>query len=164
MSTWKVGIYTGNTTRVVYTLVIISAVYMAVSSSSGIGVLINYMDVTSLLILFILCIPILISSGLIKDFNNGFRILFKKGKQTNLAEIKRAVEAVELTMKILLYSGMFSFLFSVVIILDISKDIASFGGNLSVSLVSLTYALAINMVLHPIRTKLKVKLIDYIQE
>lgn len=125
MSTWKVGIYTGNTTRVVYTLVIISAVYMAVSSSSGIGILINYMDVTSLLILFILCIPILISSGLVKDFNNGFRILFKKGKQTNLAEIKRAVEAVELTMKILLYSGMFSFLFSVVIILDISKDIAS---------------------------------------
>lgn len=144
--------------------VIVSAIFMVISSSAEAGYYFNYMDFFSLLVLLLLCIPILISSKLAKDFNNGFKILFKKGKEASLTEIKRAIEAIELTMRTLLYSGMFIFSFYGIIILKTTKDIAEIGPNLAVALLSLIYALAINILLLPVRSRLKVKMIEYIHK
>ena len=55
-------------------------------------------DVMSLLILLLLVIPILISSGLSKDFSNAFRYSIGKKKPEKLLELKRAKEAVSLVI------------------------------------------------------------------
>jgi len=86
-------------------------------TSMGVGGLVYFIDMPSLIILLLICIPILLASNLWKDFNNAFRIVLGKGKERTLLEIKRAVEAVNLVMKTLLYGGFFAFFFTIPIIL-----------------------------------------------
>ena len=47
-------------------------------------------DLISFLFLFLMFIPLLIAGGLLKDFNNAFRLGVGKRKAANLVELKRA--------------------------------------------------------------------------
>lgn len=144
--------------------IIISPFFITASFHAGFPSSSYFVDFPSLLILFILCIPIFISARLTKDFNLGLQILFKKGKQYNLSDLKRSVEAVDLAMKTFLYGGLFILMFSAIVILHTTNDPAALGPYLSTAFYSFLYALTFHILLLPIRARLKVKSIDYIQE
>lgn len=143
--------------------IIISPIIIAFSYHYGLGIASVSFDVLSLVLLLFISIPIFISSRLTKDLKNGFEILFKKGKETSLTEIKRSIEALDMAMKTFLYSGLFIFLFSLIIIMQTLDDPASLAPNISISLLSCIYGLVINIILLPIKARLKIKMIDYIQ-
>lgn len=124
----------------------------------------DFMDLSSLAIILLLCIPILISAGLFKDFNNAFRIALHKGKEYSLIEIRRALEAVSLVIKTLLYSGIFLSAVSLIVLLRRLSEPAEIGPNLSVAILTWIYTLAIAMILLPIKSILNIRIIEFMPE
>lgn len=143
--------------------VILSAFLMASSAGAGMELWRNYIDLTSLVLVLVIAFPTLIAAGLFRDFNGAFRIALEKNNNKSLTEMKRALEAVELFMKSVLYAGIFTFLFTCIIILRMLVDLAYVGPNLSVALLTLIYAMVINLVLMPVRYRIKVKIIEFMK-
>lgn len=121
-------------------------------------------DAPSLIIILLICIPMLISSGLLKDFNNAFRIALSRKKEAGLTEIKRAIEAVSLTIKTLFYSSFFLFAISLTAILRNLSDLTGLGPNLTVAFLTCIYSLALALVLLPIKSILTVRAIEFMQQ
>lgn len=122
------------------------------------------LDPPSLLLLLIVCVPILFSAGLQKDFCNAFRIGLSKKTTFSLIAIKRAHEAVGLIIKTLLYGGILLFAISCCIILITLEDPTILGPLLSVSALCFVYAIAFILLLLPLKSILKVKIMEYMQE
>lgn len=154
--------------EIMYILSILSVILVTVGmllfSGNSLSHIIYYYDIPSALLLIIITIPILLSSNLLKDFNNSFRLVMGKKKNATIPEIKRAIEGVDLVMKTLIYGSGFIALFSLVIILAQLTEVEKIGPNLAVAILSILYALAINMILLPFKSKLKVMLYEYMQD
>lgn len=148
-----------------------------------------YFDTWSFAMLIILCVPILIGSGLFKDFNNAFRLAVKikakteteetevkqetkkKGKtEASLPEVKHAIEAVSLVRKVLIAGGTFIVLLSLIAIFAYlnpeyyESGMHVVGINTAVALLPLVYAFAVDIFLLPIESRLKVRLNDMMHQ
>lgn len=88
--------------------------------------LLYFLDGMSFLILLVLTVPMLAASGLLKDFNSAFRLSVSKNKIKNMGEIKRAIEAVDLVMKVLITAGVFVAICSFSLITATLDDISTF--------------------------------------
>ena len=141
-------------------LAIIAVTLIASGSSNPEAII----DAPSIVIVLLICIPILISSGLLKDFNNAFRIALSRKKEAGLTEIKRAAEAVNLTIHTLFYSAFFLFAISLIAILRSLSDPAMLGPNLAVAFLTCIYSLALALVLLPIKSILTVRAIEFMQQ
>lgn len=127
------------------------------------GMNIAVLDLPSLLMILLIGISVLIASGLWKDFVNAFRFTMGKDKKHGLSERKRAKEAVELLMKATRYGGMFIALMNFANIYNIPDDPWAWRANLVVMSLTLLYAYAINVLLLPVRSRLNVGIIEYMQ-
>lgn len=129
-----------------------------------------YFDSVSLILLVLITIPIMISAGLLKDFNNAFRFATKKNTDATYTQLKRSIEAVILFRKTLIAAGAFTFLFSLVFVFVYnnmqteSVSIEILLVNIAVASLSLLYALAFVIILLPLESRLKVKLQEMMHE
>lgn len=121
----------------------------------------SFMDFPSLLLVLLLSIPILISSGLLKDFNNAFLIALGKKKNGSLTEIKRALEAVNMMIRTFLCSGLFLFLTAMITVLHRMDTPESLGPSISVSLLCFIYGTALALLLLPVKSILQVRIIEF---
>lgn len=119
-----------------------------------------FIDAPSLLILLVFAATMLLSTGLLKDFNNAFRLIAKKGAEASVREVKRAIEAVALARKVMLAAGGFTVCFSFVLILGGLNDPASLGPAMAVCVLTMLYALAFVLILLPLESGLRLKLHD----
>jgi len=147
-----------------FVAVILITIATVALTGGGFGSIILILDVPSLLLLLILTIPVLLSSGLLKDFNNSFRMVMGNKKITSIVEIKRSIEAVTLVKNILIYGAVFISIFSTIMILKQLDNPESLGPNLAVILITLLYALAVNIVLLPLKSRLQIMLMEHIQD
>ena len=128
------------------------------------SVFLYFMDFPTLILLLIICVPFLISTGLIKDFNNAFRIVLSRKKKTTLIELKRAVEAVSLTIKSLLCTGILISVMSLFMMLHTLDTPESIGPKISVCILSIIYVCVFILILLPLRSTLNLRIIEYMQE
>ncbi|MCM1387233.1 MAG: hypothetical protein NC231_07905 [Bacillus sp. (in: Bacteria)] len=149
-----------------YFISILAIIFVTVlmGCSSGSFSLVYFIDLPSVLMILLICIPILISAGLFKDFNNAFRIALSKKRESSLIAIRRALEAVTLTIRTLLSSGLFLLAFSLLMILRRLDDLSALGPVLSVALITWAYTLIITLLLLPIKSILNVHMIEFMQE
>ncbi|MCI8353584.1 MAG: hypothetical protein K2P71_04810 [Lachnospiraceae bacterium] len=119
-------------------------------------------DVMSLLILLLLVIPILISSGLSKDFSNAFRYSIGKKKPEKLLELKRAKEAVSLVIWTTVSASVFVTMAQLIQILYWISELSSLGPNLSVMIISIMYGMGFVLLLLPMQAILNVKIQEFI--
>lgn len=140
--------------------------FSAIFSGNGVGVrlLIMLLDIPSLIILLMVIIPALMQTGLLKDFNNGFRLTIGKKSKGSFKEIKRAIAAIQLVRKCAVYAAVFSVCISFVIIMTQLSDPAALGPNLAVAVLSVLYAALINIIFLPMEKQLEVKLIEFAEE
>lgn len=120
------------------------------------------LDAATLIILLVLFIPLLMSGGLWKDFNNAFRLGIGKKKAEGLLELKRAKEAVKLSIKLIVAGTVFIMAVSSVQMLYMIDDPASLGPCISVIILSLVYGMFIVLVLLPLQSILNIKIQEYI--
>ncbi len=127
------------------------------------GINIAVLDIPSLLMILLIGASVLIASGLWKDFVNAFRFTMGKEKKAGLSERKRAREAVELLMKAVRYGGVFIALMNFANIYNTPDDPWVWRANLVVISLTLLYAYAVNVLLLPVRSRLNVGIIEYMQ-
>ncbi len=120
-------------------------------------------DFPSLMMVALIGISTLAASGLWKDFLNAFRLAVGKRKNAGLSEWKRAKEAVELFMKAVKYGGFFIALMEFVNLYNTPDDPWIWRANLVVMSLVVLYAFGINVLLLPIRSRLSVNVIEYMQ-
>lgn len=119
-------------------------------------------DIISLVVLLLLVIPILISSGLSRDFSNAFRLAVGKKKPEKLLELKRAREAVGLVVWTTVASSVFVSMVQLIQILYTLDNLAELGPNISVMLISVMYGMGFVLLLLPIQSILNVKIQEFI--
>lgn len=122
------------------------------------------LDIPSLLIILLITIPILFSTGMLKDFNNAFAFVLGRKKAESLKQLKRSVEAVTLAIKTLLLSGFFTAFVQLVVILGSLSDKSKLGSTLAVSILVVVYASGLSLLLVPLRSKLKIQIVEYLSE
>lgn len=124
----------------------------------------NLFDGISLLLLLLFLIPMLVSGGLLKDFNNAFRLGIGKRQPASLMELKRAKEAVGLAIKVSLAASAFIGVMSLSLVLFVVDDLASLGPSMAVSLIVLIYGMGLVLILLPLKSRLNLKIQEFINE
>ena len=144
-------------------IVMMTAIVLFAGFISG-GMNIAILDFPSLALILLIGISVLAASGLWRDFVNAFRFTMGKNKKAGLSEWKRAKEAVELFMKAAKYGGIFIALMNFSNIYKIPDDPWVWRANLVVMSLTLLYAYAVNVLLLPVRSRLNIGIIEYMQD
>jgi len=145
--------------------ILVSVVLMAAVCGSEIGVgtvLTSLLDFPSLISLLVLSLPILLRNGMWKDFVRGFKLL-KKSYTCSLAELKRALDVVELMQRQILYAGVILTAFAIIIVLGFLQKPEIVGVNIAVALITVLYAAVLEMHLLPVQIEVKRRIIDYME-
>ncbi|MBE5882070.1 MAG: hypothetical protein E7289_07190 [Lachnospiraceae bacterium] len=145
--------------------ILVSVVLMAAVCGSEIGVgtvLTSLLDFPSLISLLVLSLPILLRNGMWKDFVRGFKLL-KKSYTCSLAELKRALDVVELMQRQILYAGVILTAFAIIIVLGFLQKPEIVGVNIAVALITVLYAAVLEMLLLPVQIEVKRRIIDYME-
>lgn len=121
-------------------------------------------DIISLLLLVLFLIPMLVSAGLLKDFNNAFRLVVGKQCPEGLMELKRAKEAVSLAVRVSIAASVFLSVLSGALILFTAEDLTQLGPSVAVALITLIYGLGLILVLLPLQSRLNLKIQEFINE
>ena len=144
-------------------IVICSLLLTAVfSGGSGLSSLLLLVDPVSLLLLLAVVVPLLLCNGLWKDLCLAFKIACKGGEHTML-ELKNALEAVDFTRRALLYASAMIVLFSAMLILAHCDQLEKLGPSVAVALLVLLYAAMLELFLLPVHTRIKKKLLSYME-
>ncbi len=121
-------------------------------------------DFPSMIILLIVIVPSLIQTGLLKDFNNSFRLTIGKKSKGSFKEIKRAIAAVQLVRRSAVYAAVSSVCISFIIIMTQLSTPSALGPNLAVAILSILYAALINIIFLPMEKQLEVQLIEFAED
>lgn len=147
--------------------VIITGIILSIFTFFGAGTerIAYVIDLPSLLLLILICIPILVFSGLYKDFFSAFRMVSAPHAGTGFHEKKRALAAVSLVMKILLLTGALVTAYSLIMVMGDAARNPGISGNMlfamiCVSFISLFYALFLNLFLLLLYGKLNAILLE----
>ena len=123
-----------------------------------------FYDFSTIIYLVLFLVPLLISGGLLKDFSNAFRLVIGKKEAGSLSELKRAKEAVNLTIKIMIVVSVFIFAIQGIFIIYSMTEPAQLGPYFSVALLSLIYGMGTALVLLPLQARLNIKIQEFISE
>ena len=145
---------------------ICSVILLNVATEEGFSNMLIYYDVISMLQLIVLIIPILAAAGLIKDFNNALKLALGKKKAGSMLQLKRAKEAIKLTERICIASGVMGTCCGIIRIFYTYEKgaTASLVAGLGVAMLTLFYSLIIYLLLLPIESKIEIKISEYMQE
>jgi flagellar motor component MotA len=126
--------------------------FLAFSASMS-GGLSAFVDLPSIILILSFSIPMLMASGLTKDFTRGFRIMGQKINTSSLLELRKTQTALKLMIKLLLFSGLIGTLTGIVGMSINMHDLSNFMPNLAVSLLTLLYSLLLVCLLLPVKAR-----------
>lgn len=133
------------------------------ANGAGVGICARFLDVPSFLCILVLTVPVLLRRGLFRDFARAFRLL-KKDYNCHLSELRRTLEVVELVQKQVLYAGMFSTLVSLICVFCMLDTPERLGYSVTVAILTVFYAVILEMLLLPLQIEAKRRIIDYMAE
>lgn len=147
----------------IVTLVILS---LFTFGGAGIQRMAYIIDLPSLLLPALICIPVLVFSGLRKDFLCAFRLVSSRNADASLHEKKRAREAVSLAMKTLFLSGGLITAYSLIMIMAEAARSNLYNADTllamaAVSLIPLFYTLFLNLFLLLLYGRLNVIILEH---
>lgn len=142
----------------------ITLIYSILVGQQGWGSLLNFTDIPSLFIIAFITVPMLIASGLFNDFKRSFKVMVNKHIKFTKLELQRSLEAINLTMKLIMYSGFLGSLIGLVTMLRNLDDPNAIGPNCAVMLLTVFYALFLSLIFMPIQAKLKTLILSYTDE
>lgn len=123
----------------------------------------TFFDIVSMLIVIIIFISMMVASGLLKDFNNAFRLTIGKKNAKSILELKRAKEAVKFAGKLFIMSGFLGTLMGIIMVGYSCSTIKSIMINMSVALLTMFYGLVLYILLLPIQLRIEIKISEFMQ-
>lgn len=119
-----------------------------------------FIDCLSFIYVTMMTVLLMGISGRLKDFMKAFPLAIKGATSREICQVKRSLLAVKTAMITLNVVGTMFFAMGAVIILARLDEITSLGPNLAVALLTIVYGLVATLLLIPIYTRLKAKLIE----
>ena len=135
-------------------------VWLTIIMWGGAPAVAYFIDFPSILYVLMMTVVVLIISGTWKDFLKAFPLAMKKLASTEVRQVKKSMFAVKTAMVAVNAVGVMAFIIGIVIILGKLTDFARIGENLVVAMLSVMYGLVVTLLLIPIYTRLKAKLIE----
>ena len=135
-------------------------VWLTIIMWGGAPAMAYFIDFPSILYVLMMTVVVLIISGTWKDFLKAFPLAMKKLASTEVRQVKKSMFAVKTAMVAVNAVGVMAFIIGIVIILGKLTDFARIGENLVVAMLSVMYGLVVTLLLIPIYTRLKAKLIE----
>lgn len=145
-------------------VILLTGVMCVISFGLDLSYVARLVDFPTVCLLLLFLIPLLISGGLLKDFNNAFRLGMGKKVAESLMELKRAKESVSLTIKIMLSLSVFVCAVQGIGVIYSMNDPWLLGPYFSMSLLSLVYGMGIALILLPLQARLNIKIQEFISE
>ena len=144
-------------------VVIVSVFLLASAGEAGVFGIFHFFDIVSMLIVIIIFISMMVASGLLKDFNNAFRLTIGKKNAKSILELKRAKEAVKFAGKLFILSGFLGTLMGIIMVGYSCSTIKSIMINMSVALLTMFYGLVLYILLLPIQLRIEIKISEFMQ-
>lgn len=148
----------------VLALIITSIFFFIVGPGKGSNMIYWFIDLPSLLPLILFNITMLLSAGLLKDFNNAFRFVGRTDQEESMAKLRRSVEAVRLARRVTLAAGGFDLFFQFILILGRMDSPEMLGPYIAIGMLGLLYAFAFVLLLLPMESRLQIKLQNMLQD
>lgn len=124
--------------------------------------LVHLVDMPSLIILLVFTVPVLFKDGVWKDFKRAWRLLCRD-YTCHLSELRRTLDVVEMMQKQVIYAGVICMLMSIITILGNLSSLEYLGPNLAVAILTILYAVILEMLLLPLQLEVKRRIIDYME-
>ncbi len=134
-------------------IVIFLALLAGVAFLSGAPLI--YLDLPSLAVILTLSLAVLLISGLLGDFFKGFKLMTQKENIYSSIELKRIGEALKLSIRTVLLSGVFGTLTGLIGSLSNLSDPASIPQSFGAAALTLLYAIVLTFILLPVQAKAK---------
>ncbi len=147
-----------------YFLGLVVFIVFLICSTMLSGSIASFIDLPSIVITLAFSIPMLMASGLLPDFVRGFKIMGQKFNTWSLFELKKTEIAIQLMIKLLLFSGLFGCVIGIVSILSNLSDISKLGPNLAVTILTFLYSVLFVFILLPVKAKVKAIIITFDKE
>ena len=135
-------------------------VWLTIIMWGGAPAVAYFIDFPSILYVLMMTVVVLIISGTWKDFLKAFPLAMKKLASTEVRQVKKSMFAIKTAMVTVNAVSVMAFIIGIVIILGKLTDFARIGENLVVAMLSVMYGLVVTLLLIPIYTRLKAKLIE----
>lgn len=119
-----------------------------------------WFDTVTILMMFLLIIPMFLASGMGKQFKNIVLYMCKSKKNFERNDYRKMLEATNLLIKLSIFAGVFTSITGLLCMLQNLSDPAQIGPALTVVLLALIYSAFLLIILYPIQAKLKIELID----
>lgn len=123
----------------------------------------KYINIAILVLIPVLTLPTMISSGLWKDFIRAFS-LYKPGMNWKLRELKRSQDAIDVLQKQLLYAAVMIVVFQFINILYNMTDLSVLGPSLSNIFLTAFYTAVLELLLMPLKIEVKKQITDFMEE
>lgn len=111
-------------------------------------------DFPSLIVIIGITMPILLTSGLSKDFFKSFKILNINENPYSIVELKKMNISISLAIKLIAASGILASFFGIIASLSLYTDLTQLFNNISVALIATLYSIIFIICLLPIKAKI----------
>lgn len=119
--------------------------------------ILDFVDGVAFLILAVMTFGVLTGAGLLRDFMFAFRCAVLEREAETEEKLNRAVEALQIAGKTLLYTGVLASVFYMVVCIKSLDDPLTLGPTVSVALLSLFYGIAGRLLLMPVQSRMQQK-------
>lgn len=119
-----------------------------------------FLDLPTVMIIFIFTVPVLMRGGLWKDFKRAFRLL-QKDFVCRLSELRRTRDVLEMMQKQIWYAGILTMMVSIIYVMINISDPSLLGPNIAVSVLTMFYTVILEMLLLPLQLEVKRRIINY---
>ncbi len=127
------------------------------------GVFYRYVDIMILLLLLVLTLPTVVSSGLWNDFIKVLS-LYKPEQGWRLCELKRSQVAIEVMQKQLLYAAIMIIMFQLISMLYTMTELLTLGPSLSNIFMTGLYTAIMELLLMPLKIEVQKQIADFMEE
>lgn len=121
-------------------------------------------DIPALLLLLLLSIPVIVSSGCARELADAFPLALGKKRADSFAQLKRSRVAVETAMKTFVFSALFIAMFKTVLTLRTLDSLDALGPAVAYVATTLVLSFLFNLLLIPVKTRLEYREIEFIQQ
>ena len=121
-----------------------------------------FIDFPTILIMLIFIVPVLMRGGVWRDFKRAFKLL-KKDFTCHLSELRRTKDVLEMIQKRIWYAGILTMMVSVMYVMVNISDPSLLGPNIAVVVLTMFYAVILEMLLLPMVLEVKGRIINYME-
>lgn len=133
---------------------------LMIITCGGVGAILNFMDVPSVLYVLLSSFIVLATSGLWNDFWRAFQYVWGEQDITDVSQVKKSILALKTGMRVFVLCGLVMSCVSFVVIYRQLDTLETLGPLMALTILSTFYGLLFSLCLIPVKANLEKKLLE----